>query len=254
MPSKTDSRYFRSITPEFSKIHIDKELAYIVPTTLQLIIGITGPRGSGKDIVAEYLVEEEECKYYSLSHIVRTELRKKAWELSPVNQQNIANKLRKKYCEEGKAIKYGYLAEKLNEQIRNDNIRSREINIVVVNGIEHPDEIRILRKMKNFFLIGVSAGAKTRFDRLKKEGSLSPDLTWQQFCTEDAMQLGKNPAPYAPNISRCLIVVKELKAKGKGYFLDNNRIKEKNGQERDKEISEIRSEIGKVIKRVKRAI
>ena len=51
------SRYSNSISPGFSKIHEDKELAYIVPANLQSVIGIVGLRGSGKSIISKFLID-----------------------------------------------------------------------------------------------------------------------------------------------------------------------------------------------------
>lgn len=246
------SRYSNSISPGFSKIHEDKELAYIVPANLQSVIGIVGLRGSGKSIISKFLIEEENYRYYSLSHIVRKELLKLALERNSANQQKIASKFRERYSQKNNKDQYGYLAKETIRQIRSYAIIDKDIKNIIIEGIEHLDEIKVLIKMKNFFLIGIDACPETRFARLKKEGARSPELNWNQFLEDNKRELGGDPSPYAQNINKCLEEVKIMERNNKGYLLDNNLIKRVNGEKRDKSISEIHLEIKQVIEEIKR--
>jgi dephospho-CoA kinase len=60
-----------------------------------MIIGITGPNASGKDTVADIL-EEKGFIHYSLSDILREELKKSNKEEIRKNLIKIGNELRKK--------------------------------------------------------------------------------------------------------------------------------------------------------------
>ena len=136
-----------------------------------MIIGITGENASGKDTVANIL-EEKGFIHYSLSDILREELRKRNKEVIRENLINIGNELRKKYSP-------SILAD--------ETIKKLEPNKdYVITSIRNPEEINSLLKQPNFNLIYINAPLKLRYKRYKKE-----KISFEQFVKEDKKENSK---------------------------------------------------------------
>ncbi|MCX6710044.1 MAG: AAA family ATPase, partial [Candidatus Woesearchaeota archaeon] len=93
-----------------------------------MIIGITGPIGAGKGTVAEHLVKKG-FKYYSLSDVIRQELKSRKEEPSRDNMIRTGNELRIRYGA-------GVLAEKTSEWIKDEQKSGRRD--LVVDSIRNP--------------------------------------------------------------------------------------------------------------------
>ena len=102
----------------------------------RIIIGLTGPLGSGATLIAEYLANRHGFHRYSLSDIVRRD----ASRLLLESLQQTGNLLRK---ERGAA----YLAMETIRQIEDDDAPGP----IVVDSIRNPAEVQELRKFSNFF-------------------------------------------------------------------------------------------------------
>ncbi|MBS3147243.1 dephospho-CoA kinase [Candidatus Woesearchaeota archaeon] len=154
-----------------------------------IIIGLTGPIASGKDIVANYLVKKG-FSYYSLSQIVRDEADSKGLSKSREILQNIGNELRNKH---GNKI----LAERIINKI-DFNKNS------VIDSIRNPGEIEILKKLGNFLLIGVTASIDTRFKRLLIRNKESDPKTYDEFLRLEARDRGINEPNSGQQVQKCL--------------------------------------------------
>lgn len=120
-----------------------------------LNIGLTGKYASGKGAVAEIL-QKLGFRYYSLSDVIRDELRKESKETTRENMTLKGNELREKYGP-------GVLGSKINGLIKRD-----KSNINIIDSVRNPFEVKELKKIKNFHLIGIDAPIELRFKRLKK--------------------------------------------------------------------------------------
>ena len=118
-------------------------------------IGLTGKYASGKGEVAEIL-KKLGFSYYSLSDVIREELRKENKETSRENMTIKGNELREKYGA-------GVLGLKINELIKKD-----KSNKNIIDSVRNPFEVKALNKIENFHLIGIDAPIEIRFKRLKK--------------------------------------------------------------------------------------
>ena len=132
---------------------------------VDLIIGLTGPNASGKGEICKYL-EKKNFQVLSLSDVIREEIRKNKKEITRENLIKFGNKLRKKY---GKDI----LAKRILKMIKKSK--------VVIDSIRNPEEVNILRKVKNFYLIAVDAPEKMRFDRIKKRNRENDPKSFKKF-------------------------------------------------------------------------
>ncbi|MFA6427950.1 MAG: AAA family ATPase [Candidatus Buchananbacteria bacterium] len=141
----------------------------------QLIIGLTGTQGSGKDTVADWF-KDQGFAYFSCSDIIRQECGFRQLETNRDNLIMIGNDLRKNFG-------HGILAEKILQQINEKNI-----NRALVVSLRHPDEIVALKKSKNFFLINVDADQQTRFQRIKQRGRLEDSVDFIKFAQQEAQE------------------------------------------------------------------
>ncbi len=131
-----------------------------------MIIGLTGKNGSGKGEVARFL-KERGFEYYSLSDVLRDELKKKK---KPVTRDNLittGNKLRQTH---GPDI----LAKRILEKIEIDRN-------YVIDSVRHPAEAQALKSRDRFALLNVTASAEARFKRLKKRRREHDPKTLKEF-------------------------------------------------------------------------
>ena len=144
-----------------------------------MIIGLTGPIGSGKGTVAEYFIEKG-FKKYSLSDAIREELlRRDEWPTRD-NLIRTGNELREKF---GK----GVLAERILKRIEQDERAG--VRNFIVDSIRNPEEVNVLRRREDFLLIAVDAPKKVRFERIKMRGRENDPMTWQEFLSVDRAEV-----------------------------------------------------------------
>ena len=137
-----------------------------------MIIGITGSNAAGKDTVAEIL-EEKGFIHYSLSDILRDELKKQNKEIIRENLINIGNELRKNNSP-------SILADKTIKKLE----RNKDY---VITSIRNPNEAKSLLKQPNFNLIFVNAPINLRYKRYKKE-----KISFKQFVKDEKTENSKD--------------------------------------------------------------
>jgi dephospho-CoA kinase len=176
-----------------------------------MLIGITGFYASGKDTAAEFLVEKKGFVHYSLSDVLRDELKARGQEITRNNLLETGVELR---AERG----FGVLAELAAKKCRATEGKSD----FVITSIRHPDEIRRLSAESDFFLLNMEAPAEIRFERLKKRGRENDPRTFDEFAAlekkESAVdgpgqQLGKCAAMADFNMDNSLNDYKTLYGK-----------------------------------------
>src|SRR2546422_8493832 len=116
-----------------------------------MLIGLTGRNAAGKGEVARYL-QTKSFYYYSLSDVIRDEIRSRG--LQPTRDLLVAvgNELRQKY---GAKI----LAERILAKIEDDKH-------YVIDSIRNPAEVEAFRAAKHFKLIQIDAPPAIRFQRI----------------------------------------------------------------------------------------
>jgi len=151
-----------------------------------MIIGLTGTMGAGKGEVASYL-KEKGFEHHTYSEIIIEETEKRGLDATRENLQKVGNLLREEHGDEG------ILSRKILEKIKTDK--------AVADGVRNSAEIRELRKAKDFYLIGVDAPQKLRFNRLKKRGRAGDPDSFEEFKRlDDKENLGRK----GQEISKCL--------------------------------------------------
>lgn len=161
----------------------------------KLCIGLTGRMAAGKG-EAVRILEELGFRYISLSDIVRREAAPRSREtgtpggtVSRAAMQDIGNRLRA----EGGA---GVLGRRVREAVE-AGTEARW----VIDGIRNPAEVRELRKIRGFFLIGIACSVPTILERMRKRGRASDRVAeedlraalereWGRGEPEDGQQVG----------------------------------------------------------------
>ena len=131
-----------------------------------MLIGLTGRNASGKGEVAKYLGTKS-FYYYSLSDVIREEVRRRGLPMSRETLINTGNELRD---QGGPAV----LAERILEKIEDDKH-------YVIDSIRNHHEVEALRKAKNFKLIRVDAPIGLRFERLSLRAREGDPITFDRF-------------------------------------------------------------------------
>jgi len=131
-----------------------------------MIIGVTGLIGSGKGAFCSVLAERGFVKL-GHSEMINEELEKRELEMTRENQVAVANEMRKKFGA-------GYWAKKLIGKIEH----GRDY---VVEGFRNVAEIEEFRKLRGFFLVGIAAGARRRFDWILKRARHGDSKNMKEF-------------------------------------------------------------------------
>lgn len=132
-----------------------------------MIIGLTGSYASGKDTVAEYIVQTHGFIHYSLSDVIRDLMKEAGIETTRENLISFGTNLREKFGN-------GILAIKVLEKME------LEKNYCITS-IRHPDEVAQLRKRKDFVLINVDAPQSVRFERMQNRKRPGDPQTLEKF-------------------------------------------------------------------------
>ena len=145
-----------------------------------MIIGLTGRNGSGKGEAANFL---KVCgfEYFSLSDILREEIKKKKKTVTRELLIETGNRLREM---EGPSV----LAERTLAKLKMDRN-------YVIDSIRNPEEVRSLRKREDFVLLNISAPREIRFERVKARAREGEATTLRQFVEVEEREFASaNPA------------------------------------------------------------
>lgn len=137
-----------------------------------MIIGVTGPIAVGKGVVVRYL-NDKGFESLSLSDVLREECRNQNLELTRENLQNMGEDLRKRF---GK----GVLAERILHKITKNSL---------VESIRKPEEVYVLKNAPQFYLIGINAPLKLRYERMVKRAREEDKPSYENF-----LDVSKNAA------------------------------------------------------------
>ncbi len=138
-----------------------------------MIIGLCGRIGAGKDVVADFLVNNFGFKKIVMSDIIKEEMKKVGIEPTRENMQNFSKEMKEKYGR-------GIWAKKTLEWIKKHKIEN-----AVISGVRDSEEVKEFRKDPNFVLIGIYAPAELRYERLIKRGEKKDPKTIEEAKAQD---------------------------------------------------------------------
>jgi len=156
-----------------------------------MIIGLTGSLASGKGIVSDFL-KEKGFVYLSLSDELREIAKERKVEITRKNLQDLGNLLRENFGA-------GVLAEHVLNKIKNQKYEK-----AVVDGIRNPAEIKVLKELKDFFLVSVDAPQEKRFQRLVERNRESDPKTWNDFLVVDNRDKGVGEVETGQAVGKCM--------------------------------------------------
>jgi dephospho-CoA kinase len=142
------------------------------------VVGIVGMPGCGKSEAAD-VARSMGIPVVVMGDVIRKEVRDSGSKIGQETLREMMIGLRKKF---GK----GVVAERCLPLIR--TLNSHEM--VVVDGIRSPDEVKVFRReFPGFFVIAIHSSRRTRFDRLQERRRGDDPDTWEQFCERDRIEL-----------------------------------------------------------------
>ena len=144
-----------------------------------MIIGLTGKNASGKGEVARFL-QDKGFYYYSLSDVLREELKKRDQESTRDNLIRIGRELRSKNGD-------GCLAERILARTESDKN-------YVVDSFRHPSEIAVFRANPRYRLLLVEADPAVRFERIRSRDRESDPTTLEEFVRLEDEELASSAA------------------------------------------------------------
>ncbi len=136
------------------------------------LIGLTGTNGSGKGEAA-YFFKEHGYNPFSLSDIIRDELRHEHKEINRDNLIQMGNRLRETY---GADI----LARRVMDRIKRK---------AVIDSIRNPKEVEFFRKQKDFILLAIDAPIEIRYTRVIQRGRNESASTLQEFIAKEEEEM-----------------------------------------------------------------
>ena len=183
-----------------------------------MLIGLTGPNGGGKGEVASYL-KEKSFEYYSLSDVIRDEIRSAGQELTRENLIQAGNDLRERY---GSAV----LAQRILSRVEDGTN-------TVIDSIRNPAEVETLRAGGHFRLVLIDAETDVRFRRIQNRKRESDPESYDDFLALEEREAAGDP--HTQNLRQ----VQELS----DYSIQNNGTLEELNGEIDKLLLELLREV-----------
>ncbi len=166
------------------------------------IVGIAGAFGSGKSTAAE-LLKVAGYEHISLGEFLEEELQKRGVQnITRKALQDIGNEWRDQF---GSAV----LTEKALE-----HAKAKGYKKIVIEGFRNPDEIKRLRKEKDFILLSLVVNRQTRFERLQSV-KRREELTRETFEQLDDRDLGIGEGKKGLQTAICVMMA--------DIFIDNNQ-------------------------------
>ncbi len=138
----------------------------------KIIFGLIGEIASGKGTIAKYIQKKYKADVFRFSDSIREILDILGKKQSRKNMSNLGTSLRRTF--EDKGVFTDILIRKAN---------SSKNKIIIIDGIRHKDEIKKLRKLKNFTTVAIVSDPETRLERLKKRAENPGDKkkTYSEF-------------------------------------------------------------------------
>ncbi|HDT11181.1 MAG TPA: hypothetical protein ENN58_00430 [bacterium] len=148
-------------------------------------IGLTGTNAAGKGETAAFF-QEHGFSYFSLSDLIRKELKKRGWEDSRDNLIKTGNELREKY---GADILARRVMEEAGEK-------------AVIDSIRNIREVEYLKTQENFILLAIDAPVETRYKRSKKRGRKESASSLKEFIKKETEEFSNSET--RQQIKKCM--------------------------------------------------
>jgi dephospho-CoA kinase len=155
-----------------------------------LIIGITGTLGAGKGTIVEYLTRSRGFHHYSVRGYLTEIIQSRGLPVNRDTMVSVANDLRARHSP-------SYLVEELWKRA------SSAGQSCVIESIRTPGEVEALRRLGSFLLLAVDAPQELRYERIRRRGSSTDQVSFEQFAADEAREMVSSD-PSKQNLSRCI--------------------------------------------------
>lgn len=137
----------------------------------QMVFGLSGEPGAGKDTVKEYMVRRHGAESLGFSLILKDILNRLSLPLDRANYAALAEGLRTSFGENILATVLMHDVSRMSE------------STVVIDGIRKLGELEELRKLENFRFLFVETDIKVRYERIRARGVKVDDAgkTFEDF-------------------------------------------------------------------------
>jgi hypothetical protein len=164
-----DTRYNEQFRPEFSRLHQDRDLRWVVPFSVRYVVAVSGERFAGKSAALAFLSEKKGFELYSLATILREEAVRLGIPLEPrARLQDLGDELRAHFRDPA------YLARMTLRRIHRDHLAQRgtiePLRRVAVGGFKRPEEIKLFESLGRFRHLRIEAEIKNRIKFAKRSG------------------------------------------------------------------------------------
>lgn len=154
-------------------------------TKKQLVIGVIGPIGAGKDTSGRYLSEKMKIPVFQISSVLKSICHEKGINPTRDNLIKLGSELGKKFGD-------GYLAEFLHKNNKSD---------FVVTGLRQLGQIKYFRSHTNFTLITIDAEPSIRFRRALQNPKFGEAETLEEF---NKREKAENSPPNMQRLFDCM--------------------------------------------------
>ncbi|MBS3075109.1 NYN domain-containing protein [Candidatus Pacearchaeota archaeon] len=157
-----------------------------------MIIGLTGRIAAGKETLTQFL-RDKGFVYLESSKPLKDELVKRDKEITRANMQDLGDELRRKYGA-------GAIMKLLLEIADKDKTKN-----YIFDSLRNAGEADFLRKnVKDFFLIGVDAPQRLRFERIVSRGKPSDPKILEEFLEVDNRDFFDEKNPLGQQVGKVM--------------------------------------------------
>jgi len=155
-----------------------------------IIIGITGTLGAGKGTIVDYLEDKKGFAHYSVREFLVEKIRQLGLPENRDSMFNLANEMR---AEHGPS----YVVDQLYDEAKILGTNG------IIESIRTTGEIASLRKRGAFFLFGVDADPRLRFERIQLRKSVTDSVSYETFIENEKREsISTNPG--VQNLQACI--------------------------------------------------
>jgi deoxycytidylate deaminase/dephospho-CoA kinase len=185
-----------------------------------IVIGFTGPLGSGCTYISRALAGKLNYKYYKPSDIIREHV--------DADEKNNVKVLQDKGNELREEKGLSFLIEEVFRKFKVDyNKNGGKYEGLIIDGIKNAEEVRTLRLAPNFFLFSVHADKEKRCKRLITDDRFANEKKFEEADNRDQFEENK----YGQQVKKCdylsdIIIlnnenIPKENLKRKSEFIDN---------------------------------
>jgi dephospho-CoA kinase len=143
------------------------------------IIGISGTNGSGKDTLAQILVEDYDWVFVSGSDILRQELRRRNMPIERKHLRELSAEWRRKYH-------HGHLIDEAVKEFKKSSSHSKGL---VVSSLRNPGEAERIHELGGT-VVWLDADPKLRYQRIySRQRSREDQKSFEQFLAEEQAEM-----------------------------------------------------------------